>query len=351
MFGLEGAAAAAVSGVVGGAALGLAARLGHFCMMGAVEDAVYGGDLARMRMLAFAAGTAILATHALIALGALDPDATLYLRTGWSPMAAVLGGLMFGYGMAQVGTCGFGTLARLGGGDLRALLMMLVMGMAGYATLAGPLSGLRTLLAPPEMMATGQASLADWFGQMAGVPAMVPAALIGLAFLWLALSDRAISRRPGGFAWALVVGLAIAFAWAATSFAGATGFDIVPVEAFSFVAPLGETVLYTMTEPELSVPSFAIASVIGVVGGAALGSLWRGEHRWEACDDARELRRQLAGAALMGVGGVLAVGCSVGQGLSALSVLSTSAPVVILSIFAGARLGLFVLVEGMAPQR
>jgi len=83
--------------------------------------------------------------------------------------------------------------------------------------------------------------------------------------------------------------------------------------------------------------------------GACLGSYSKGHFRWEACDDPRELRRQILGAAIMGPGAILAVGCSVGQGISAFSVLAFSAPVTFIAIFAGAAFGLRQLITGFVP--
>jgi uncharacterized membrane protein YedE/YeeE len=95
--------------------------------------------------------------------------------------------------------------------------------------------------------------------------------------------------------------------------------------------------------------SFGTGSVLGVLMGALIGSLYKGHFRWEACDDPRELRRQILGAVLMGIGAVVAVGCSVGQGLSAFSVLSLSAPLTLMSIVAGAAIGLRQLILGFGP--
>ncbi len=95
--------------------------------------------------------------------------------------------------------------------------------------------------------------------------------------------------------------------------------------------------------------SFGIGSVAGVLAGALLGSLRLGHFRWEACDDPRELRRQIAGAALMGSGAVVAMGCTIGQGVSAFSLLAYSAPVTFAAIFAGAAFGLRQLITGFAP--
>ena len=106
--------------------------------------------------------------------------------------------------------------------------------------------------------------------------------------------------------------------------------------------------LYAMTSSGNSL-SFGIGSVAGVLCGAFIGSLIKGHFRWEACEDPRELKRQIAGAALMGAGAVVAMGCTVGQGLSGFSTLSYSAPVTFASIFAGAALGLRQLIEGFQP--
>ena len=95
--------------------------------------------------------------------------------------------------------------------------------------------------------------------------------------------------------------------------------------------------------------SFSVGSVLGVVLGAVIGSYSKGHFRWEACEDPRELKRQIFGAALMGPGAILAVGCSVGQGISAFSTLAYSAPVTFLAIFAGAAVGLRQLISGFAP--
>ena len=96
--------------------------------------------------------------------------------------------------------------------------------------------------------------------------------------------------------------------------------------------------------------SFGTGSVVGVLIGSLIGSLIKGHFRWEACDDPRELRRQLLGAFLMGVGAVVAVGCSIGQGLSAFSVLAYSAPITLLCIMAGAAVGLRQLILGFSPS-
>ena len=110
---------------------------------------------------------------------------------------------------------------------------------------------------------------------------------------------------------------------------------------------MGETLLYLMTASGGGM-SFGVGSVLGVLAGSCAGSLIKGHFRWEACEDPRELRRQIAGAVCMGFGAVLAFGCTVGQGISAFSVLALSAPVTFVAIFSGAALGLRQLITGFA---
>ena len=123
-------------------------------------------------------------------------------------------------------------------------------------------------------------------------------------------------------------------------FAETSQIFLVPMSILPFI------MLVLMTA---NAPGFAVASVVGVVLGALAGSMSKGHFRWEACEDPRELRRQIMGAAIMGPGAILAVGCSVGQGISAFSVLAFSAPLAFLAIVAGAALGLKQLISGFAP--
>lgn len=336
----------ALVGLFGGVLLGLAARLGRFCTMGAIEDLLYGGSGVRMRMWFLAIGSAIIGAFALMGAGLLNGEQTYYLSIRWSPTASIAGGLMFGYGAALSGNCGYGAIARLGGGDLRSFVIVLVLGVSAWVVLMGPLAPLRDFLFHQEAVTTDTPpGLAHGLSALTGLPIAPLGLAIGLAICAGALSSAELLRQPKAIFWSLVVGLAIISGWAGTQWVNATGFDGVPVVSHSFSAPVGETVMYAMTGSVRPL-SFAVGSVAGVWLGAFVGSLIKGHFRWEACDDPRELRRQIIGAAIMGAGAVIALGCTVGQGLSAFSVLAYSAPVTFLSIVAGAALGLRQLIEG-----
>ncbi len=341
-------AIAALIGLFGGTILGMAARLGDFCTLGAIESAVYGHNQTRMRMWGVALGVAILGTFGLAEAGLVDLSDTLYYEIRWNPLASIVGGLMFGYGMAYTGNCGFSSLARIGGGDLRALVAVIVIAIFAFMTLGGPLAQLREFLFP-QNDAIAMQGYAHLFQRLTGIPAIYFAVAVALALLGWGLADRGLRAAPASLFWAAMVGLAIVSGWLGMSLLSQASLDGVDLQSHSFTAPLGRSLIYVMTSTAGGV-NFSVGSVAGVILGGTIGSLVKGHFRWEACEDPQELGRQMSGAALMGVGGVIALGCTIGQGLSAFSTLTYSAPVVLASIFAGALFGLRRLVSGFQPD-
>ena len=341
--------AVALIGAIGGILLGLAARLGRFCTLGAIEDRLYGGSDIRLRMWGLAIGTAIFGSFALMAGGLLSADSTTYLASRWQPAASVMGGLMFGYGMALAGNCGFGAIARLGGGDLRSFVIVLVMGVSTFVVLSGPLAAIRIAILP-QAPHDGDVlpGIAHFLSSMTGVAPHVVGMAIGIALFGWMLTSAELRAKPVSIFWGAMVGLAVVSGWAGTQWVANTGFEGTPVSSHTFSAPVGETILYAMTGSARAL-SFGVGSVVGVWIGAFAGSLIKGHFRWEACEDPRELRRQIIGAGIMGIGAVIALGCTIGQGVSAFSVLAWSAPVTFAAIFAGAAIGLRQLIEGFQP--
>ncbi|MGO4916706.1 YeeE/YedE family protein [Pseudogemmobacter sp. W21_MBD1_M6] len=339
---------AAAVGLGGGITLGLAARLGSFCTLGAIESAGFGGDQTRLRMWGIVLGVAIFATHLLAATGHVDIGATIYHQVKWNPLASVAGGLIFGYGMAMAGNCGFGALARFGGGDLRALVVVVVIAVFGFVTLNGPLAPLRVALFP-QVASDGPQSYASVIGGLTGLPALGVAGAISAALIVWALTYAPLRASGVQIFWAAMAGLAIVSGLWGTAWLAAESLGQIPVEGHTFTAPLGRTLIYMMTSTSGGL-SFSVGSVAGVLIGAFAGSTIKGLFRWEACEDPRELGRQVMGAALMGIGGVIAMGCSVGQGATAFATLAYSAPVTLAAICGGAMIGLTQLIRGFQPE-
>ncbi|HLZ01107.1 MAG TPA: YeeE/YedE family protein [Bradyrhizobium sp.] len=340
---------ASVCGLGAGAVLGFAGRAGRFCTLAMLEDAFFGSDPTRLKSFALAASVALVATQMLAAAGFVDLSRSIYLTHAIPLGGAIIGGLMFGVGMALVGTCGFGTLVRIGGGDLRAIVVYLVLGMSSLAAMRGLTGSLRLALTKPLSLHLADRTtqgldslLAPIFG---GGARTIVVGLFAAALGGWSLSDGKLVKSPRLLLSGLAVGAAVAFGWFATGWLGNDDFDPVRVTSLTFVAPLGDSLLYIATFSGSRL-DFAIGTVAGVVLGSFIAALLASGFRWEACDDARELKRHMFGALLMGTGGIMSMGCTIGQGLSAFSTLAVSAPITMLAIAAGARLGLEYTMTG-----
>ncbi|MGB0927220.1 MAG: YeeE/YedE family protein [Pikeienuella sp.] len=341
----------ALVGFGGGLVLGLAARLGRFCTLGAIEEALYGSGTVRIRMWGVALGLAIFLCAGAEAMGWLSFESSIYRALTWNPAASIAGGLLFGYGMALAGNCGYGALARLGGGDLRSFVIVLVMGVSAYMTIGGPFAAMRARLFPANPADDPAArGIAVDISEVIGIPPLAIATLIAVGFIAWAVSNEAFRASKTAIVTGVFVALAVTSGWVGTSMIVEESFEDIRATSHTFTAPVGESIFYLMTSSAGGL-SFSIGSVAGVLLGALLGSFRKGHFQWEACDDPRELRRQILGATLMGIGGVVALGCSIGQGMTAFAALSWSAPVTLAAIVAGAALGLRQLIHGFPAFR
>ena len=310
-----------VGGFVCGALAGGAARFGRLCSMSAIEDALIGHDYRGAKAWGLAIAVAGLATMALVGLGFVDLATSAVMAPRLHVLGVIVGGVMFGIGMTLVGTCSFGLVVRAGGGDLRAVVGAMIVGVLAFAVTAGLLAPLRIMMLDVgvvELTGLGQASIERLLLRLVGGDAA--RILVGAGFAALAgiaLADRRVLQRPRLVASAVLVGLAVAGGWLATSIAVAE-LSATRVESLSFVAPAGRALLQFMAVPFRD-GNFGMAAILGAAIASFAVAAARKELRWEAFDDPREMRRHLAGAALMGVGGVLAQGCTVGQGLTAAS--------------------------------
>jgi hypothetical protein len=321
--------------------------------MSAIEDALVGRDLRGARAWLLALLVAVAATQGLSAFGLADTAASHYASPSFHVTGIILGGLLFGLGMTLVGTCSFGLVVRAGGGDMRAGLTAIIVGVFAFSLTAGVLGPVREWLLGIGMIdlsGLGGATLDRIVAPHA--PAWVSrlgVALVVLALAALALADPRVRSRRRLVGGAVALGLAVALGWLATTRA-VSELQATRVESLSFVAPVGRALLQAMILPFREV-GFGVAAVLGVAAASFLAALWRGELRWEAFDDPTEMRRHLAGAALMGIGGVLSQGCTVGQGLAGASALALSAPLFMLAVLGGARIGLSYLIEGTSLWR
>ncbi len=338
-----------LAGLLCGLVLGAVARWNHFCTLAALERHWFANDSTTLRTWVLAAAVALASTQALALSGTIDLHEAFVLEPRLNLIGSILGGLLFGIGMALTGTCAFGALVRLGGGSLRSLIVVVAIALAALSTQRGLLGHWRQQFIESLSIGLGQAptqSIGDLMSHWLGLPLQLPMALLAAtALFYWALSDSHYRRNPRAIVTGVLVGVCVSFGWLATAMLRERLFLPVQLESASFVMPPGDLLLSIIAVTG-GFPDYGVGLVVGVVAGAALAARVHDDIRWEACDDARELSRHLLGAFLMGTGGVLAVGCTIGQGVSAVSVMALSAPIVFASICLGARIGLLWLLEG-----
>ncbi len=353
----------ALSALVLWASFGLSVLFGaitqrtHFCTMGALADIVTMGDWARMRMWALAMGVAMIGFNAMVTLGWLDASKSIYGGPRFLWLSALVGGLMFGFGMVLASGCGSKTLVRIGGGNLKSLVVFIVLGVAAFATLKGitAVARVATVDAAAITLLTGQ-DLPSLLAAPTGATKRTLAALlgggIGSALIVWALA-RAEGRSAGNLLAGLGVGSIVVAVWWVSGRLGHVAEDPNTLqeafvatnsrgmESLSFVAPVAYTLDWLMFfSDKAKLLTVGIVSVAGVVAGSALCALATRSFRWEGFRDANDTANHLAGAVLMGVGGVTALGCTIGQGLSGLSTLSLTSFVAAAAIIAGAVVAL-----------
>jgi uncharacterized protein len=328
----------------------------NFCTMGALSDIVNMGHWGRMRMWLLAIAVAIVGTALLAWSGQADLAKAVARRPVVPWLSLLLGGAVFGVGMTLAGGCANKNLVRLGGGSMRSLVVLVFLAIASYMTLKGLFGSWRAAWLDPVSIDLGargwtDQSLGTLLARATGIDPgsalLVVAGVVALALLAFVFKDRRFRANRLQSLGGVVLGALIVAGWYVTGHLGhgenpetletvyfAT--NTRTIESLSFVAPLafGLELLMLWTDASLHL-TFGIASLLGVVAGSALHALTSGSFRWEGFASTEDLRNQLSGALLMGFGGVTALGCTVGQGLSGLSTLAIGSFIAVAGIVGG----------------
>jgi uncharacterized membrane protein YedE/YeeE len=325
----------------------------HFCTMGAVSDAMVMGSFDRLRQWALALAVAILGFGGLTLSGYISPMQSIYATPSVLWLSTLLGGLMFGWGMVLASGCGAKSLVRAGAGNLKALIVLLVMGISALITLKGILSVPRVHILETFAWSPGQGVfLGQWFSQLAGLELpqgfFAAALLVSLMlFVWVA-RDRTF-LNSSNLVTGVSVGILVCSMWLVSGVLGhglehpdtLEEFFLATssrkMESFSLTAPvaLGLDALMYFSDGTKRL-TIGMVSVLGIFCGAFFSAKFSGQYKFEAFSNRTDLMRHLAGGFLMGVGGVLAMGCSLGQGLSGMSTLSIASVLATVAMLAGA---------------
>lgn len=336
---------------------GALANKSNFCTMGAISDVVNMSHWGRMRMWFLAMAVAIVGTALLHTQGLIDLTKTIYTRPNVPWLSMLVGGGLFGVGMTIAGGCVNKNLVRVGAGSLRSVVVLVFVAISAYMTLKGLFGQWRASFLDPvalDLSAWGLAgqTLPQLVAKLTGLSGnsvvWLTAAVVSIGLLLFVLKDKRFRANNLQMVSGVVLGLLVVAAWYLTGHVGhgenPDTMEIVyfatntrTLESFSFVAPtaFGLELLMLWTDKSLLL-TFGIASAMGVVLGSMAYALSAGQFRWEGFASVEDLRTQLLGAVLMGFGGVTALGCTVGQGLSGVSTLAMGSFLVLGSITAGA---------------
>ena len=356
---MEGTAHLAATVAWCGFALGLVfGAIGNkvnFCTMGAVSDIVNMGDWGRMRMWLLAIAVAIAGSYGLWQAGLVDLSKSIYTAPNFTWLSFVVGGFLFGVGMTLGSGCGSKTLIRIGGGNLKSLVVYVFLAISAYMTLRGLFGQFRVSVLQPIAVNFEAYGLKgqDLPSLLAGTGIAVDslrigvAAIVAAAILFFVLKDREFRANTEYVAGGVVVGLLVVAGWYVTAHVGyqenpATlemtffGTNTRAAESISFVAPLAYTLelLMLWTDKSLTI-TFGIMAALGIVVGSFAYAMVSRTFRWEGFTTTADLKNHIIGGILMGFGGITALGCTIGQGITGFSTLAVGSMLTFAAIVAG----------------
>jgi uncharacterized membrane protein YedE/YeeE len=340
-----------------GMVFGFIANKSNFCTMGAISDIVNMGDWGRMRAWLLAIAVAMIGTNLLAYLGYLDLSKTIYTGTSFPWLAYIVGGAVFGVGMTLASGCGNKTLVRVGGGNLKSVVVFIYMGFAAMVTLKGIFGAFRVkVLQAPAVTVhlEGGQTLPALLGGVGGLDAqtmlLAVTGVVALAILIFVFMDHEFRKHLDNNLAGLLLGLVVVGGWYATGHLGLAenpetleityfGTNSKLAESMSFVAPTAYTMEYWAYWTDTStVITFGIATVFGVGIGSFIYALITKSFRWEHFSSSQDMFRHIIGGTMMGFGGVTAMGCTIGQGMTGVSTLSLGSILAFASIVAGAAI-------------
>ena len=317
----------------------------HFCTMGAVSDWVNMGDTNRLRMWLLAMAVALLGSSALHVAGVVDLTKSIYTTSNFTWLSHLVGGFLFGVGMTLGSGCGSKTLIRVGAGNLKSLVVYIVLGIAAYMTLRGLFGAFRVGVLEKAAITLPQG---QDLSSLTGISRALLAALIGGAILAFVYSSRQFRSSFDYTLGGVVTGLVVVGGWYVSGHVGHipehpntlqeafVATNSGRMESFSFVAPFAYTLEYLMLWTDKSkIITYGIASAFGVIAGSAAYALATRTFRWEGFRDAEDTANHIVGGVLMGFGGITALGCTIGQAISGFSTLALGSIITFVAIVAG----------------
>jgi uncharacterized membrane protein YedE/YeeE len=332
--------------------MGAVANKTNFCTMGAVSDWVNMDDTGRLRAWLLAAAVAMLGVVALEASGTANLGmATFppYRTPQFAWLRYLLGGLLFGIGMTLASGCGNKTLVRIGGGNLKSLVVLVIAGIFAYLMLW---TDFYNMLFGKIVSAT-TVNLADsgfksqTLGDLIGLGNTIAGIAVGSLVIVFAFASREFRGNFDNLLAGIVIGLVVIAGWYVTGGTMGTEWkeyadfaDTKPLrvetQSFTFMSPMGDGARYLMNPQDTSLINFGIVALLGIIAGSFLWAIVSKGFRIEWFVDVKDFLNHAIGAVLMGIGGVLSMGCTIGQGITGVSTLALGSILTLAAIIAGA---------------
>lgn len=336
-------------GLLIGLVFGFIVQRTNFCTMGSISDILSFGSYNRFRAWLLAGATAILGVAAIEGAGVADMADSMYLAPNLNWLAHIVGGLMFGFGMVFSGGCVSRNLVRAGGGDLGSLIVLVITGIFAFMTIGGLIGPARVAIFDPtaiDLAQSGMATqrlgevLAHATGMTKQTAVLASVFVVAAALLVYCFKDASFRASPRDLAAGFGIGICVVAGWFLTGLA-ADEFADVPVQLISltYARPAGDTLDYLMRYTALGPPGFAITTTFGAIAGGFVGAATSGRLSLSTFADAGDAFRNMGGAVLMGIGGVLALGCTVGQAMTGLSTLAVGSIITFVAIVVGGIAG------------
>ena len=345
---LEAVQRVALWGFMGAMLFGAIGNATQFCIMGSISDWIYMGSRIRFRAWMLALGIAVFASQLMHAVGWFDLTQSIYVSPNFGWLGYIIGGVIFGIGMTLGSGCGQRTLVRTGNGNLKSLVVLLVLAITAYTTLYGLLAIIRLQGIEATSIDLSEFGLEDQSlptlitfitGMDRDISRIGITLVISLTAFWYAFKDGDFRASTHNMIAGVMIGVLVAGAWYVTGVLGADDFDPVPLEALTFIAPVGNTISYIMTYTGAQI-NFGIAVVFGILAGSFLYGVITGSFRIEGFADKGDLVNHIIAGMMMGFGGVLSLGCTIGQGVSGVSTLALGSFITLAAIIFGAALTL-----------
>ena len=357
--------------------MGVVATKTNFCTMGAVSDLVNIGDSGRIRAWFLAIAVAMIGVTIIESMDIISADITRppYRGSNFAWLEYILGGIMFGIGMTLGSGCGNKTLIRIGGGNLKSIILFAVIAVCAYF-MVNPFPGSDKTIysvifynwtSATNISLSGQqdlgSMLASVFSADIGSMRLILGLLIGTAILALVFRSADFRSTKNNILAGIVIGLCVVGAWYVsggmanievdgesyswTGYASDDNWsmleeenrpDAIAVQSYTFINPIGETLRYAISGFDNNTFTFGLAALFGVIAGSLFWSVISRSFRIEWFVNGKDFVTHIIGGILMGIGGVLALGCTIGQGITGVSTLAVGSMLALVSIIFGSAL-------------